>query len=293
MNPAYIEYNEVMNGLKTFLLLSILTALFMFVGSLVGGRNGMWIGLAIAGVSNFVTYFFSDRMVLSQFNAKEVTQSQQPHLHAIVQRLANQAAIPMPKVYMIDMPTPNAFATGRDPSHATIAVSPSIMQLMSEEELTGVLAHELGHVKNRDILISTMAATVAGALSYIAQLASFGSFRRGNDSSDRGGNPISLLFIIIITPLIGTLLHMAISRQREYAADEYSARLTHNPRALASALALLGGIAQKHPIDGTSIQESSAHLFIINPFEASFIRSLFSTHPPLAERIARLKELKI
>lgn len=165
--------------------------------------------------------------------------------------------------------------------------------MMTEDELTGVLAHELGHVKNRDILLSSMAATLAGALSYMAQIASFGNFRRNSDSGDRGGNPLSLLFIIIITPLIGTLLHMAISRQREYAADEYSARLTRKPQDLASALAILGGVAAKRPLLGSSAEQSSAHLFIINPFEASFIRSLFSTHPPLAERIQRLKSLHI
>ncbi|MEI6326685.1 MAG: zinc metalloprotease HtpX [Candidatus Roizmanbacteria bacterium] len=281
-----------MNDLKTFLLLALLTALFMLVGSLLGGKNGMWVGLVIAAISNFGAYFFSDRLVLRQFNAKEVSETQQPRLFSVVHRLTSQAGIPMPKVYMIDMPTPNAFATGRDPSHAAIAVSPSIMQMMSEEELTGVLAHEIGHIKNRDILISSLAATMAGALSYIIHFISFTSLRRGSNSNERG-NPFSLLLVMIITPIVATLLHMAISRQREYAADEYSAKLTRNPKSLARALSILGGFVQKYPIASSIGQESSAHLFIINPFEASFIRSLFSTHPPLAERIARLNEIKI
>lgn len=283
-----------MNRFKTFLLLSLLTALFMFVGNQIGGQQGMLIGLLMAGVGNFFSYFFSDRMVLAQYHARQVTASEQPHLYALVERLARQGDMPMPKVYLIEMDAPNAFATGRDPSHAAIAVSPSIMRLMSTEELEGVLAHELGHVKNYDILISSMAATIAGALSYLAHMAYYmGPSSRSRDDGDRGGNPLSLLFLVIVTPLIGTLLHLAVSRQREYGADEYSAHLTRNPRALASALAKLGGAVAYNPATPEPGQESSAHLFIINPFDASFIQSLFSTHPPLAERIARLKALKI
>lgn len=283
-----------MNRFKTIILLSLLTALFMGVGNQIGGQQGMLIGLLIAGVSNFFSYFFSDRMVLAQYNAKEVTRAQQPHLYGMVERLAREGDVPMPRVYLIDMAAPNAFATGRSPSHAAIAVSPSIMQLMTTEELEGVIAHELGHVKNYDILISSMAATIAGALSYLAHMAYYiGPSSRGRDEGERGGNPLSLLFLVIVTPLIGTLLHLAISRQREYGADEYSAHLTRNPRALASALAKLGGAVAYNPLSPEPGQESTAHLFIINPFDASFIQSLFSTHPPLAERISRLKALKI
>ena len=283
-----------MNRFKTVILLSLLTALFMGVGNQIGGQQGMVMGLLMAGVSNFFSYFFSDRMVLAQYGAKEVTRSQQPHLYSIVERLARAGNMPMPKVYMIDMAAPNAFATGRSPSHAAIAVSPSIMQLMTTEELEGVIAHELGHVKNYDILISSMAATIAGALSYLAHMAYYiGPSSRSRDEGDRGGNPLSLLFLVIVTPLIGTLLHLAVSRQREYGADEYSAHLTRNPRALASALAKLGGVAAHNPATPEPGQESTAHLFIINPFDTSFIQSLFSTHPPLAERISRLKALKV
>jgi len=266
----------------------------MVVGNQIGGQQGMLIGLLMAGVSNFFSYFFSDRMVLAQYGAKEVTASQQPHLFAIVDRLARSGDMPMPKVYMIDMQAPNAFATGRDPAHAAIAVSPSIMKLMTTDELEAVIAHELGHVKNYDILISSMAATIAGALSYLAHIAYYiGPSSRGSDDRGRGGSPLSLLFLVIVTPLIGTLLHLAVSRQREYGADEYSAHLTRNPRALASALAKLGGVAAQYPATPEPGQESTAHLFIINPFDTSFIQSLFSTHPPLAERIARLKEIVI
>lgn len=283
-----------MNRFKTVLLLSLLTGLFMIVGNQMGGQQGMLIGLLMAGVSNFFSYFFSDRMVLAQYGAKEVTASQQPHLFAMVERLARQGDMPMPKVYLIDMEAPNAFATGRSPSHAAIAVSPSIMKLMTNEELEGVIAHELGHVKNYDILISSMAATIAGALSYLAHMAYYinpGS--RSRDEEGRGSSPISLLFMVIVTPLIGTLLHLAVSRQREYGADEYGAQLTRNPRALASALTKLGGVVAHNPATPEPGQESTAHLFIINPFDTSFIQSLFSTHPPLAERISRLKALKV
>lgn len=279
-----------MNQLKTLMLFAVLTALFMWVGDQIGGQSGMIMGLIFAGIGNFVGYFFSDRMVLSQYHAREVTESQEPKLYKIVARLSQQAEMPMPKVYMIDMPAPNAFATGRDPSHAAIAVSPSIMQLMSDAELEGVLAHELGHVANRDILISTMAATVAGALSYMAQIAYY-IRPSGGSSDDRRGSPISLLFLLIVTPLVATLLHLAISRQREYTADEYSARLTHKPRELARALGKLGGFVQHHPIRGTPAQESSAHLFIINPFSRSMMQSLFSTHPSLVDRMSRLEQM--
>lgn len=273
--------------------MSMLVGLCMWLGDLVGGRGGMWTGLLIAGVGNFFSYFFSDKMVLNQYNAREVSRSQEPHLYATVERLAQRASLPMPKVYMIDMPAPNAFATGRDPSHAAIAVSPSLMQMMSQEELEGVLAHELGHIKNYDILISSIAATVAGALSYIAQMAHFMGPRSNNDDEGRRGNPLSLLFLLIVTPLIGTLLHLAISRQREFAADEYAARLTRRPDALASALAQLEGIASQARMQPDPGQESSAHLFIINPFTSDFFQSLFSTHPPMAERIARLKTFRV
>lgn len=280
-----------MNQLKTVILLGALTGLLMAVGYVLGGQNGALIALGISALMNFGTYWFSDKMVLSMYGAKEVTEAQQPELYRMVRRLAQAANLPMPKLYVIAMPTPNAFATGRNPAHAAVAVSTSLMELLDEKELEGVLAHELAHVKNRDILVSTVAATIAGALSYLAQMAYFTGI--GGSDEDNRGNPLAAILLIVLSPIIASLLHLAVSRSREYMADETGAKLTRNPSGLASALAKLGSIAHRHPLGGTPRQESAAHLFIVNPFKASALMALFSTHPPMEERIRRLQEMRM
>ncbi|MFO0703203.1 MAG: zinc metalloprotease HtpX [Patescibacteria group bacterium] len=277
--------------IQTTLLLGALTGLFLFVGNMIGGQQGMLVGFIFAAIMNFGTYFFSDKLVLAQYGAKEADRARYSHLYSLIENLARQANLPMPKVYVIDMPTPNAFATGRDANHAVVAVSPSIMQALTDEELTAVLAHELGHVKNGDMLVSTIAATIAGAISYLANMAMyFGPSMRSRDD-DRGGNPLGLLFMVIVTPIAATLLHLAISRSREFLADEYSGHLTRRPLALANALRKISGYAQRYPMEADPGHNASAHLFIINPFDASLFAKLFSTHPPLHERIAKLEAM--
>jgi heat shock protein HtpX len=280
-----------MKQLKTVLFLGLLTGLLMGAGYYLGGQNGSLIALGISMMMNFWSYWFSDKMVLSMYGAKQVTEAQEPQLYRTVRSLAQAGNLPMPKVYIIPMPTPNAFATGRNPKHAAIAVSPAIMQLLDERELKGVLAHELSHVKNRDILVSTVAATVAGALSYLVQ---FAYFTGGGMRDDEGrSNPIAAIALLILSPLIATLLHLAVSRSREYMADESGAKLAHDKEGLASALAKLESSAHRHPLQGSGRQEAAAHLFIVNPFRASSLAGLFSTHPPMEERIRRLKEMRI
>lgn len=280
-----------MNQLKTVILLGALTGLLMAAGYYFGGQQGALIALGISALMNIGSYWFSDKMVLSMYGAKEVTEAQQPQLFRMVRHLAQAAKIPMPKLYIIPMPTPNAFATGRNPKHAAVAVSPAIMELLDEKESEGVIAHELSHVKNRDILVSTIAATLAGALSYLAQMAYF--MGGSNDEDNRGSNPLVMILLLVLSPIIASLLHLAVSRSREYMADESAAKLTHHPEHLASALAKLGGIAHSHPLRGSPRQESAAHMFIVNPFKASSLTALFSTHPPMEERIRRLRGMRV
>jgi len=280
-----------MNNIKTLVLLVTLTLVLVWAGGAVGGKQGMTIALIFALGMNFFAYWFSDKIVLRMYGAREVSESEAPELYSIVRRLAQRAEIPMPKVYMIDEEQPNAFATGRNPKHAAVAVTKGIMGLLSSEELLGVIGHELAHVKHRDILISTVAATIAGAISYIAQMAQWAMIfggHRGDD--DEGGNPVAALVMMIVGPIAALIIQMAISRSREYGADEGGARMAGNPRYLANALRKLQWASQKIPMDANP---STSHLFIVNPLSGGGILKLFSTHPPIEERISRLESMSL
>jgi len=274
------------NTFKTAFLLTALTLLLLFIGRVFGGQNGMLLALILAAVLNFVSYFFSDKLALMSYRAQPVTREELPRAYQIVERLTQKIGIPMPKMYVIPTESPNAFATGRNPQHASVAVTHGILGLLNDEELEGVLAHELGHVRNRDILISSIAATVAGAITFLAHMARwgmiFGGYERDRDS--RGGG-ISALFMVILAPIAAMLIQLAVSRSREYRADESGAHFTGNPYALASALAKLDAYSKRVPMEATP---STAHLFIIQPFLGKSLMSLFSTHPPIAKRIERL-----
>jgi heat shock protein HtpX len=276
-----------MNRLKTLLLLAALTALFIWFGQLIGGRQGMMIALIFALGMNFVSYWFSDKIVLKMYGAQPVTETDAPEFFAIVRDLSQRAQIPMPKVYVIPEEAPNAFATGRDPNHAAVAATQGLLRLMSREEVTGVIAHELGHVKNRDTLIMTVAATLAGALSQLANFALF--FGGGRRDDGEGGHPLAGLVGVIVAPLAAMLIQMAISRSREFLADEASAQITGNPMALANALKKLESWKAEAPMMHGS--PATAHLFIVNPFTAGGLASLFSTHPSTQQRVARLEEM--
>ena len=278
-----------MNQLKTLLFLATLTALLLFVGQALGGRGGLMIALLFAGVMNFAAYWWSDKIVLRMYGAQEIDETQARELFALVRQLAQRAQIPMPRVYIIPEETPNAFATGRNPQNAAVAVTEGILRLLDREELTGVLAHELGHVRNRDTLIMTAAATLAGALSHLANMAMWGAMFGGRSDDEEGGHPLAGLLGIIIAPLAATLIQMAISRSREFLADEQGARLSGNPLALASALRKLEAWSQRIPM--TAGSPATAHLFIVNPFSGGGLVRLFSTHPSTEERIARLQAM--
>ena len=271
------------NTFKTAFLLTALTLLLMFLGRIFGGQNGMLTALIIAAIMNFVSYFYSDKIALAMYRAQPVSREELPRAYQIVERLTQKIGIPMPKMYVIPTDSPNAFATGRNPEHASVAMTQGILQLLTDEELEGVLAHELGHVRNRDILISSIAATIAGAITFVAR---FGMFFGGGDRDDRreGGGLVALL-MLILAPLAAFLIQMAVSRSREYQADESGAHYTGNPYALASALAKLDAYSKRLPMQATP---STAHLFIIQPFLGRSLMSLFSTHPPIAKRIERL-----
>jgi len=274
------------NTFKTAFLLTALTLLLMFIGRFFGGQNGMLIALIFAAIMNFVSYFFSDKIALAMYRAQPVTREDLPRLYQIVERLVQKIGIPTPKLYVIPTDSPNAFATGRNPQHASVAVTQGILKLLSDEELEGVLAHELGHVRNRDILISSIAATIAGAITYLAHVAQWGMLFGGyeRDRDDRGGG-LAALAMIIVAPLAAMLIQLAVSRSREYHADESGAQFTGNPYALASALAKLDAYSKRLPMQA---EPSTAHLFIIQPFLGQSLMSLFSTHPPIAKRIERL-----
>ncbi|HLC46865.1 MAG TPA: zinc metalloprotease HtpX [Candidatus Nanoarchaeia archaeon] len=282
----------VLNQFKTVMLLGLLTGLLLGVGFLVGGQQGLLIALIFSVLMNFGTYWFSDRIVLAMYRAKQITHSEAPELFSTVKGIAHLAGMPMPKVYMIPSEAANAFATGRNPAHAAVAVTHGIMRILSKDELKGVLAHEMAHVKNRDILITTIAATIAGVISFIATMAQwsamFGGFG-GRDSNREGGGLVGLLALAIVTPLIAMLLQLALSRSREYLADEIGAKMIHNPLALASALEKLESETKRTPLRMGS--EATSSLFIVNPFRAGMFLSLMSTHPPMAERIKRLREM--
>ncbi|HEU4340421.1 MAG TPA: zinc metalloprotease HtpX [Candidatus Binatia bacterium] len=284
-----------MNTFRTTILLAVLTALLVWAGDLLGGRQGAIIALVIAGAMNFISYWFSDKIVIKMYGGREVSSADDPELYGIVQDLAQRAGLPMPKVYVLPQETPNAFATGRNPQHAAVAVTDGIRRILNKRELGGVLAHELGHVTNRDILVSTIAATLAGAISYLAQMAQwamiFGGHRR-DDEGEGGGNIFGLIVMMIVAPLAAMLIQMAVSRSREYGADEAGAKITGDPLALASALKKLHLGSQHIPLQANQATASAtAHLFIVNPLSAGGLANLFSTHPPMEERIARLEAM--
>ena len=274
-----------MNATKTALLLGFLTGLLLLAGYLFGGQQGALYALFLAAAMNFASYFWSDKIVLSAYGARAVSQAEAPKLYAIVGRLAARASIPMPRLYVIDTPALNAFATGRNPQHAAVAATAGILQSLDEPEIEGVLGHELSHVLNRDILISSVAATLAGALTYLSRFALFAGAGARDDDGRRGSNPLGLLFVIL-APFAAMLIQLAVSRSREYEADASSARLVGDPRPLACALEKLEIGAQRIPL--ASADPATAHLFIVNPLRGGGLASLFSTHPPIAERIRRL-----
>ena len=280
-----------MNGLKTMMLMMLLTLLLVWGGAALGGKQGMTFALMMAFFMNFITYFFSDKIVLKMYRAREVTETEAPVLYRIVRSLSQKAGMPMPKVYIIPDMSPNAFATGRSPRHAAVAATEGIMQLLSEEELAGVMAHELAHVLHRDILIGTIAATIAGAISYLAQMAQWAMiFGGGRHDDDEGGNPVASLVMMIVAPIAAMLIQMAISRSREYSADDGGARLQGNPMALANALRKLQKGAAAIPMHANP---ATSHMLIVNPFRGGSLMKLFSTHPPVEERIARLESLRM
>jgi heat shock protein HtpX len=276
------------NGLKTVLLLGLLSGLLLVIGELAGGVNGLLIAFGLAAVMNFVSYWFSDKMVLKMYRAQEVGPGHR--LYQLTQRLAQQGGLPMPKVYVIPDSSPNAFATGRNPEHAAVAATEGILQALSEHELEGVIAHELAHVKHRDILISSVAATIAAAIMMLGRVAMYAGLFAGNGRNERegeGSNPIALLAMIILAPLAAMLIQGAISRSREFAADAGGARIAGNPFGLADALRKIDAIAKRVPLDANP---ATAHMFIIKPFSAGALMSLFSTHPPTEARIRALLE---
>jgi len=276
------------NYLKTALLLGLLTGLILLVGGLLGGRSGVVIAFAFAALMNFGSYWFSDKIVLRMSRARAVSQAEAPRLHAIVDRLVARAGLPKPALYMIPEAAPNAFATGRNPQHAAVAVTEGLLRAMDEEEIEGVIAHELAHVKNRDILISSVAATIAGAIGMLAHLARWGAIFGGMGGRDdqRGGNPIALLAAAIFAPIAAFIIQMAISRSREYGADATGAQMAGNPYGLARALEKLGSLNQRVPM---AAPPETAHLYIVAPLSGGALLQLFSTHPPLQERIRRLR----
>jgi len=272
-----------MNTLKTAFLLTLMTLLMLGIGQYFGGQRGMMMALIFAGVMNFVSYFFSDKIALAMYGAKPVTRDEAPRIYGIVERLTQRTGLPMPKIFVIPNQSPNAFATGRNPNHASVAATQGILDLLTDEELEGVLAHELGHVRNRDILIGSVAATIAGAITMLARMGFwFGGM--GNDRDRRGGG-FGAILMLILAPIAAMLIQMAVSRSREYEADATGAHITGNPYALASALKKLDAYSRRIPM---AASPSTAHLFIIQPLLGMDFASLFSTHPPIAKRIERL-----
>ena len=272
--------------MKTAMLMALMTMLLMAIGDYFGGLQGMTIMLVFGVAMNFFTYWNSDKMVLAHYNAQEVNARTAPRLYAIVKRLADRAKLPMPKVYIIDSPVPNAFATGRNPEHAAVAVNTALADLLDEDELAGVLAHELSHVKHRDILISTVAASMAGAISTIAQWGMF--LGGGRDENGESRNPFATILVMLLAPLAAALIQMAVSRSREYMADKSGGELCGDPNALADALLKIEAFARRRVMPGAT--EATAHMFIITPFSGVNMRQLFSTHPPTEERVRLLRE---
>lgn len=277
------------NWIKTSILMAGIVALFGAVGAVIGGRQGMLIALALGGAMNLWAYWFSDKMVLRMYHARQVDESSSPYLYHMVRELAQRAGLPMPKVYIIDEAQPNAFATGRNPENAAVAATTGILQMLSERELRGVMAHELSHVKNRDILISTISATVAGAISSLAQ---FGMFFGGSREGEERPNAVVSIIVMILAPIAGMLIQMAISRTREFGADRGGAEISGDPEALASALAKIDAYARGIPLHTAERHPETAQMMIMNPLSGGGLRGLFSTHPSTEERIARLRALR-
>jgi heat shock protein HtpX len=278
-----------MNTLKTTFLMALLTVLLVIIGGAIGGRGGMTFAFIMAAGMNFFSYWFSDKIVLSMYGAKPIEEHEDPRFFSIVRQLAQRAGLPMPKVYLIDSETPNAFATGRNPDHAAVAATTGILRILSDDELAGVMAHELGHVKNRDILISTLAATFAGAITYLAHMAQWAAiFGGGRSDDDEGGGIFGMLFMAILAPIAAMLIQMAISRSREFGADAAGASISGNPLSLANALQKLEMANQRIPMAANA---ATAHMFIVNPLTSGGLMALFSTHPPIPERVARLQDM--
>ncbi|KPK34483.1 MAG: protease HtpX [Nitrospira bacterium SG8_35_1] len=276
-----------MNTLKTATLMVGLTLVLVWAGAAFGGQSGMTIALIFALLMNIFSYWFSDKIVLKMYRAQEVSEQEAPELFSMVKRLTQKAGLPMPKVYIINQDQPNAFATGRNPAHAAVAVTTGIMRILSREELEGVIGHELAHVQHRDILIGTVAATIAGAISYLAHMAQWAMIFGGGDDDD-GGNPLAAIVMMIVAPIAAMLIQMAISRSREYAADRGGAKIAGNPQHLADALKKLHMASQRVPMKA---EPATAHMFIVNPLSGRGFSKLFSTHPPMEERIARLESM--
>jgi heat shock protein HtpX len=279
------------NSLKSVLLLATLTGLLVVMGRVIGGNAGMIVAFGLAVVMNFASYWFSDQIALKMAGAREVSEQEAPELHRIVEELAYRAGLPKPRVAIVESPSPNAFATGRDPSHALVAATTGILQILNRDELMAVLGHELGHVKNRDILVSSIAATIAGAITMVAQMLQFAAFFGGLGGGNRDGegtNPFAALAMIILAPIAAMIIQMAISRSREYGADDTGAQIVGDPLALASALEKLEAYSKRIPLN---VNPAASHLFIVNPLSGQFIGSLFSTHPPIEERVKRLRRL--
>ena len=279
-----------MSGFKTMILMVSLTLLLVFVGGFIGGKSGMTFALVMAFGMNFIAYWFSDKIVLKMYGARQVSESDAPELHSIVRQLSLKAGLPMPKVYLIDQEQPNAFATGRNPENGVVAVTTGIVRILSRNELAGVIAHELAHIKNRDILVSTVAAAIAGAITYLAQMAQWGMIFGGRSDEERGGNPVAALVMMIVGPIAAMLVQMAISRSREYGADSGGAEIAGNPLHLAGALRKLHLASQSIPMDASP---ATAHMFIVSPLSGGGIIKLFSTHPPIEERVARLEAMRL
>ena len=278
------------NQMRTTILLAVMTAIIVWVGQILGGRQGMFIALIFAAGMNFFSYWFSDKIVLRMYRAQEVTPQQSPELYEIVETLTRRANLPMPKIFIIPQQAPNAFATGRNPKHAVVAVTEGLLRIMDRDEIMGVLAHELGHVKNRDILIGSIAATMAGAIMMLASMARWSAIFGGIGQDDeRGGSGIGLIIMSLLAPFAAMLIQMAISRSREYLADATGANFAGNPEGLADALEKLGAYSGKIPMNANP---STAHMFISNPLSGQRLMRLFSTHPPMEERIARLRGIR-
>ncbi|MBI5905699.1 MAG: zinc metalloprotease HtpX [Deltaproteobacteria bacterium] len=278
------------NTLKTTFLLAVLTVLFVLVGRSIGGESGMMFAFGLAILMNVGSYWFSDKIVLRMYSAREVTEAESPQLHGMVRRLSLAAGVPMPKVYIIPEESPNAFATGRNPEHAAVAVTEGILRILSPEELEGVLAHEMAHVRNRDILIGTVAATLAGAIMMLANMARFAAFfGGGRDDREGGGGGLELIVMAILAPIGAMMVQMAVSRSREYLADETGARFCGKPEALARALGKISGWSRQVPMHASP---ATAHMFILSPLTGGGLMSLFSTHPPVEKRVERLMAMR-